>query len=59
MTNEKALSVMKQILDAASKGGLFENMDASFLAAKCFNHIASQLQEKDGQVLQDADGIDN
>jgi len=43
MTNEQALNVIKQVLDAASKGGIFENMDASFLAANSFNIISRAI----------------
>ena len=43
MDTKQALQVIKQILDAASKSGLFENMDASFLAAQSFNHISNEL----------------
>lgn len=43
MDNKQALIVIKQIMDAASKSGLFENMDASFLAAQAYNHISLQL----------------
>lgn len=57
MTNEKALSVLKQVLDAAAKGGLFENMDASFLAAQCFNYISSQLIKEEKQI-ENANGSD-
>lgn len=59
MTNEKALSVMKQILDAASKSGLFENMEASFLAAQCFNHIQLQLLKKEDKPVEDANGVNS
>jgi hypothetical protein len=58
MTNEQALNVIKQVLDAASKGGLFENMDASFLAANSFNVISRAIL-KDDKVENDANGIDN
>jgi hypothetical protein len=58
MTNEQALNVIKQVLDAASKGGIFENMDASFLAANSFN-IISRAILKDDKVENDANGIDN
>jgi len=47
MTNEQALNVIKQVLDAASKGGIFENMDASFLAANSFNIISRAILEKE------------
>jgi hypothetical protein len=58
MTNEQALKVIKQVLDAASKGGIFENMDASFLAANSFNVISRAIL-KDDKVENDANGIDN
>jgi hypothetical protein len=58
MTNEQALNVIKQVLDAASKGGIFENMDASFLAANSFNVISRAIL-KDDKVENDANGIDN
>jgi hypothetical protein len=47
MTNEQALQVIKQVLDAASKGGIFENMDASFLAANSFNIISRAILKED------------
>ncbi len=58
MTNEQALNVIKQVLDAASKGGIFENMDACFLAANSFNVISRAIL-KDDKVENDANGIDN
>jgi hypothetical protein len=58
MTNEQALQVIKQVLDAASKGGIFENMDASFLAANSFNVISRAIL-KDDKVENDANGINN
>lgn len=56
MTNEQALNVIKQVLDAASKGGLFENMDASFLAANSFNIISRAILDKDKKE-DDANGL--
>ena len=58
MTNEQALNVIKQVLDAASKGGIFENMDASFLAANSFNVISRAIL-KDDKVENDANGTNN
>jgi hypothetical protein len=43
LTNEKALQVLKQVMDAATKGGVFENMDATFLAANAFNVVANAV----------------
>jgi hypothetical protein len=56
MDTKQALSVIKQILDAASKGGIFENMNASFLAAQSFNLISQQLL-KDEKTESDANGV--
>jgi hypothetical protein len=58
MTNEQALNVLKQVLDAASKGGIFENMDASFLAANSFNVISRAIL-KDEKLEDDANGVIN
>lgn len=58
MDNQRALSVIKQILDAAAKGGLFENMDATFIAAQCYNHIQQQLTKLE-TPLEDANGLVN
>lgn len=58
MTNEQALNVIKQVLDAASKGGIFENMDASFLAANSFNIISRAILKEDKPV-EDGDGHSN
>jgi len=54
LTKEKALEVLKQVMDAASKGGIFENMDASFLAANAFNVIANAVLKS--EKVEDADG---
>ena len=40
LSNEKALQVIKEVMDAATKGGLFPNMDATFLAANAFNVVS-------------------
>jgi hypothetical protein len=40
LTTEKALQILKQVMDAATKGGVFENMDATFLAANAFNVVS-------------------
>jgi hypothetical protein len=56
MTNEQALNVIKQVLDAASKGGIFENMDASFLAANSFNIISRAILDKEKKE-DDANGF--
>ena len=43
LSNEKALQIIKEIMDAGTKGGLFPNMDATFLAANAFNVISRAI----------------
>jgi hypothetical protein len=58
MTNEQALQVIKKVLDAAAKSGLFENMEASFLAANSFNLISRAIIKEDKKE-DDANGTNN
>jgi hypothetical protein len=55
LTTEKALQILKSVMDAATKGGVFENMDATFLAANAFNVVsgAALKGEKVEQVKAD------
>lgn len=46
MKTEQALAIIKQVLDAAVKGGIFPNMEASFQAAAAFNVIAEELKKE-------------
>ena len=48
MDKKQALQILKQILDAASKSGLFENMEASMTAANAYNVIATEINKTDG-----------
>jgi hypothetical protein len=49
METKQALAILKQILDAASKSGLFENLTAAMTAADAYNAIAREiLKEEDG-----------
>ena len=48
METKQALAIIKQILDAASKSGLFENLTAAMTAADAYNAIAREiLKEED------------
>ena len=58
MDTKQALNVIKQVLDAASKGGIFENMDASFLAANSFNIISRAILQDD-KPENDASGYNS
>lgn len=43
MTEQQALEMIKQVLDAAVKGGVFPNIDASFTAAQAYNIISNKI----------------
>ena len=43
MENKQALGIIKQILDAASKSGLFENLTAAMTAADAYNAVAREI----------------
>jgi hypothetical protein len=54
METKKALAILKQILDAASKSGLFENLTAAMTAADAYNAIAREILKEengDGSVI--------
>lgn len=43
METKQALTIIKQVLDAAAKSGIFENMDSAFVCADAYNHIFKKL----------------
>lgn len=45
METKQALQIIKEILDAASKSGLFQNLDSSIVAANAFKVIESKLND--------------
>ena len=54
METKQALAILKQILDAASKSGLFENLTAAMTAADAYNAIAREISKEengDGSVI--------
>ena len=54
MDTKQALAILKQILDAASKSGLFENLTAAMTAADAYNAIAREILKEengDGSVI--------
>jgi hypothetical protein len=54
METKQALAILKQILDAASKSGLFENLTAAMTAADSYNAIAREILKEengDGSVI--------
>jgi hypothetical protein len=54
METKQALAILKQILDAASKSGLFENLTAAMTAADAYNSIAREILKEengDGSVI--------
>jgi hypothetical protein len=48
METKQALAILKQILDAASKSGLFENLTAAMTAADAYNAVAKEIMKEDG-----------
>jgi hypothetical protein len=54
METKQALAILKQILDAASKSGLFENLTAAMTAADAYNVVAREILKEengDGSVI--------
>jgi hypothetical protein len=47
METKQALGIIKQILDAASKSGLFENLTAAMTAADAYNAIAREILKEE------------
>jgi hypothetical protein len=47
METKQALAIIKQILDAASKSGLFENLTAAMTAADAYNAVAREILKDD------------
>lgn len=47
METKQALAILKQILDAASKSGLFENLTAAMTAADAYNAIAREILKEE------------
>lgn len=45
MKNEQALQILKEVLDAATKAGVFSNIDATYTAANAFNLISNLIKE--------------
>jgi hypothetical protein len=54
MDKKQALTIIKQILDAASKSGLFENLEASMTAANAYNIIAQEILKANGTDATDS-----
>lgn len=44
----QALAILKQILDTASKSGLFENLTSAMTAADAYNAVAREILKEDG-----------
>ena len=47
METKQALAIIKQMLDAASKSGLFENLTAAMTAADAYNAIAREILKEE------------
>ena len=51
METKQALQIIKQILDMASKAGLFENLESSITAANAYNKVAETIQNLESKNL--------
>lgn len=47
MNEKQALQILKEVLDAATKSGVFPNIDASFAAANAYNIISQKILPKE------------
>ena len=45
MEKQKALELIKQVIDQAIKGGLFQNVDTAVAVAQAFETIVKELQK--------------
>ena len=45
MEKQKALELIKQVIDQAIKGGLFQNVDTAVAVAEAFQTIVNELQK--------------
>jgi hypothetical protein len=56
MDKLQALSIIKEVLDAASKSGLFQNLESSMTAFNAYNLINQELKKVDG-IITNTDSI--
>ena len=56
MDKLQALAIIKEILDAASKSGLFQNLESSMTAYNAYNLINQELKKVDG-IITNTDSI--
>ena len=45
MEKQKALELIKQVIDQAIKGGLFQNVDTAVAVAEAFQTIVAEVQK--------------
>jgi hypothetical protein len=56
METKEALAIIKQILDAATKSSLFENLNAAMTAANAYNAIAKEILKEEIKEVNNGDG---
>ena len=49
MTDEKAIQMIKALIDISIKRGIFENIDAAVEISNAFNYIAEKLLVKENE----------
>lgn len=53
MNKQKALELLKQLIDQSIKGGIIQNLETTQAIAQAFSIIATELQDKT-EVIKDA-----
>ena len=46
MDKQKSLELIKQVIDQAIKGGLFQNVDTAVAVAQAFETIVKEIQKQ-------------
>lgn len=53
MNKQKALELIKTVIDQSIKGGLIQNLETTQAISQAFNIISNELQDKN-EVITDA-----
>ena len=49
MNKQKELELIKQVIDQAIKGGLFQNVETAIAVGQAFDSIVKELQKDESQ----------
>lgn len=54
LTDQGALQIIKAVLDASTKAGLFSKLEESMAIIEAYNHICNKLEPVKKEIKQDA-----